>query len=115
MRLLTPWPTRTPLQRANPLAKLVAALVLLVALFVSLDAVTAAIVLVALVRRGGHRPLGRRAPGSARGRLIIAWPIAVAAFNVLFAAEQLGPTVIAIGPVRIGAETLAAASGSRCG
>ena len=82
---------RTPLQRANPVAKLVAALVLLVALFVSLDAVTAAIVLVALL---GVAAFSGLSPSAlvARGRLIVLLAIAVGAFNVLFAAEQLGPT-----------------------
>ena len=101
---------RTPLQRANPVAKLLSALVLLVALFVSLDAVTAAIVLVALL---GVAAFSGLPPSTlvARGRLIVLLAIAVGAFNVLFAAEQLGPTVIAIGPVRIGAETLAGGLG----
>jgi energy-coupling factor transport system permease protein len=97
---------RTPLQRANPVAKLAAALVVLIALFVSLDAVTAAIVLAALL---GVAAVSGLAPSMllARGRLIVVLAIAVGAFNVLFAAEQLGPTAFAIGPVRIGAETLA--------
>jgi energy-coupling factor transport system permease protein len=97
---------RTPLQRANPVAKLVAALVLLVVLFVSLDAVTAAIILVALLALTA----GSGLPGSLlveRGRLIVALALAVGAFNILFAAEQLGPTIVSIGPIEIGAQTLA--------
>jgi energy-coupling factor transport system permease protein len=107
MRLLTPVvpnPT-SPLGRANPLAKLVAALVVLVALFASLDAVTAGIMLAVLV---GLLPASGL---PVRAVVARAWPIgalavAIGLFNVLFAAEQLGPTVIAIGPVRVGAETL---------
>jgi energy-coupling factor transport system permease protein len=97
---------RTPLQRANPVAKLLAALVLMVALFVSLDAVTAAIilaVLLALVAISGL-PVAVLAR---RGWLIALLAIAVGAFNVLFAAEQVGPTVATIGPIDVGARTLA--------
>lgn len=96
----------SPLRRANPVAKLVATLVLLVALFVSLDAVTAAIILAALLALTPVSGL----PITlllARGRLIVLLAIAVGAFNVLFAAEQLGPTVLMIGPIEVGAQTLA--------
>ncbi len=97
---------RAPLQRANPVAKLVAALVLLVALFVSLDAVTAAIILVVLLALTAASGLSI---GMLVGRawLIGLLALAVGAFNVLFAAEQLGPIVIVIGPVEVGAQTLA--------
>lgn len=112
MRLLTPVVPNpaSALGRANPVAKLLAAFVLLVALFASLDAVTAGIVLAALVALLPASGLPVRA---VLGR---AWPvgllaIAVGLFNVLFAAEQLGQTVIAWGPVRIGAETLANGGG----
>lgn len=107
MRLFTPIVPNpgSPLGRANPVAKLLAALVLLVALFASLDAVTAGIVLAVLVALLPASGLKLRA---VIGR---AWPIgalaiAVGLFNILFAAEQLGTTAIAAGPVRIGAETL---------
>lgn len=99
-------PMRAPLQRANPVAKLLAALVLLVALFVSLDAVTAAIVLgglLALVPASGL-PVAMLV---GRAWLIAVLAVAVGAFNVLFAAEQLGPTVVAVGPMEIGTDTLA--------
>lgn len=107
MRLLTPIvpDARAPLARANPVAKLGAALALLLALFASLDGVTALVVLAALavvlVAWSGL------APGTLVGR---AWLVGMAAvsigvFNVLFAPEQLGPIVLELGPVRIGAET----------
>lgn len=108
MQLLTPLipDAAAPLARANPVAKLLAALVLLVVLFASLDAFTAGVILAALV---ALVPFSGLSLGALLGR---AWVIgllavAIALFNVLFAAEQLGPTVIAAGPVRIGAETLA--------
>jgi energy-coupling factor transport system permease protein len=108
MRLLTPLVPHAgaPLARANPLAKLLAALVLLVVLFASLDALTAAIILAALV---ALLPVSGLSAGALLGRAWIVGllAVAIAAFNVLFAAEQLGPTLIAAGPVRIGAETLA--------
>ena len=62
MHLVTPLipDPAAPLARANPVAKLLAALVLMIALFVSLDAVTALVVLVVLVgadrRSRGCRP-----------------------------------------------------------
>jgi energy-coupling factor transport system permease protein len=108
MRLFTPLvpDPRAPLPRANPTAKLAAGSVLLVALFASLDGVTAGIVLVALL---AVLPLSGL---SARDLLSRSWLVGLAAvsigvFNVVFAAEQLGPTVVALGPIRIGAETLA--------
>ena len=107
MRLFTPLvpDPRAPLPRANPVAKLAAGSVLLIALFVSLDGVTAGIVLAALV---AALPLSGL---SARDLLSRSWLVGLAAvsigvFNVVFAAEQLGPTVVALGPIRIGAETL---------
>jgi energy-coupling factor transport system permease protein len=101
---------RAPLARANPVAKLGAACVLLVALFASLDWVTPTVVLVGLfaaVSVSGLR---------ARDLVARSWPIlllaaAVGAFTVLFAPEQAGATVVAIGPVRIGSETLVTGAG----
>ena len=108
MRLFSPLvpDPRAPLARANPVAKLAAGSVLLVALFASLDGVTAGIVLVALLAVLPFSGL------SARDLLARSWLVGLAAisigvFNVLFAAEQAGPTVVALGPLRIGAETLA--------
>jgi energy-coupling factor transport system permease protein len=99
-----------PLARANPVAKIGAALVLMVALFASLDAVTALVILAGLVatlRASGIRP---------RILLRRAWPIGLAAasigvLNVLFAAEQLGPSAVTVGTVHIGADTLVAGVG----
>jgi energy-coupling factor transport system permease protein len=106
MTLLAPVASdaHAPLARANPLAKLAAALVLLVALFVSLDGVTAGVVLLGLV---AVLPFSGLRVGALARRL---WPIGLAALgvvlaNALFAAAQAGPTLVAIGPVRVGAGT----------
>ncbi len=107
MQLLTPLVPNPAavLGRVNPVAKLGATLVLLLALFASLDGVTAGVVLAGLIALLPASGL------SARVLLGRAWLVGVAAisigvFNVLFAAEQLGPTVLELGPLRIGAETL---------
>jgi energy-coupling factor transport system permease protein len=108
MHLLTPLvpDPAAPLARANPVAKLVAASVLLVGLVASLDGVTALVVVAGLL---ATLPASGLRPAALLGR---AWPIglavmSIAVFNVVFAAEQLGPTVLELGPARIGAETLA--------
>ncbi len=108
MQLLTPIAADpgAPLARANPVAKLAAGMVLLVALFVSLDGVTAIVALaglgIALVAWSGLRP------GALVGRawLIGLAALSIGAFNILFAAEQVGPTLLELGPLRIGAGTL---------
>ena len=106
MRLLTPiLPDRaSPLGRANPLAKLVAAFVLLLALFVSLDGVTAGLILVALLALLPVSGVGVAAL-LGRSRLLLLAALAVAVVNTLLAPEQAGPTLLEIGPMRIGADT----------
>ena len=94
-----------PLARANPVAKLGAATILLAALFVSLDGVTSIVILLGLattIRWSGIDPRALLR----RSWLIALAAIAIGVFNVIFAAEQLGPIVLEIGPIRIGAETL---------
>ena len=112
MRLLTPIIPEpgAPLARANPVAKLGAALVLLVALFASLDGVTAGVVLLGLL---ALLPASGLSVGALLGRawLVGITAISIGVFNVLFAAEQAGPTVVDLGPLRIGAETLANGAG----
>lgn len=93
-----------PLARANPVAKLGAALVLLVALLASLDIVTAAIIGAAallLLPWSGLRPRAVLA----RWWLIGISAVSVALANTVLAAEQVGPTLVAVGPVEIGAGT----------
>ena len=108
MQLLTPLvpDPRAPLARANPIAKLAAGFILLVALFASLDGVTAIAVLAVLAA-----VLARWSGLSARALAGRAWLVGLAAvsigvLNILFAAEQRGAIIVELGPLRIGAETL---------
>jgi energy-coupling factor transport system permease protein len=107
MRLLTPLEPRpsAPLARANPIAKLAAALVLLVALFASLDGVTAAVILAALVALLPASGLDPRAL-LARSWLIVLTAVSIGVANVLFAPTQAGAAVLELGPLAIGSETL---------
>lgn len=107
MQLLTPLvpDPRAPLAAANPVAKLGAALMLLLALFASLDGVTALIVLAglaAVVPFSGLRPRALLR----RSWLVGLAAVSVALVNVLFAPEQSGPTLVAIGPLRLGTSTV---------
>jgi len=112
MRLLIPVvpDPSAPLARANPVAKLGGALIVMVALFASLDGVTGLVILGVLL---ALLPASGIAVSTLVGR---AWllglaAISIGAFNVLFAAEQIGPIVVTFGPVRIGAETLVNGAG----
>lgn len=107
MRLLTPLvpDPDAPLARANPVAKLAAAAVLMVALFASLDGVTALFVLAGLVVALSWSGLRAR-DLLARSWLVGVAVISIAVFNTVFAAQQLGPAAIELGSVRIGGETL---------
>lgn len=107
MRLATPLvpDPAAPLARANPVAKLAAAAVLLAILFASLDGVTALVVLAGLV---ALLPVSGLRAADLLGR---AWLIGLAAasigvMNVLFASEQLGQPVLVVGPLRVGLETV---------
>lgn len=99
MRMLTPLrpDPRAPLASANPVAKLGAALALMVALFVSIDLVTPLLVLVVLV---AAIPLTGIRPGDLLRR---AWPLLVAALalallNAVFAANPTGSVIARLGP-----------------
>jgi energy-coupling factor transport system permease protein len=112
MRLFTPLrpDPRATLARANPMAKLGAAAVLMAVLFISVDPLTPAIVLAGLL---GTIPLTGLAPRDLIGRT---WPILVAALvvgvlNALLAPEQRGEVALVIGPLAIGAENLEAGLG----
>ncbi len=107
MRLLTPLVPHpdAPLARANPVAKLAAAAVLMIALFASLDGVTALVILAGMAAALGWSGLRIR-DLLARSWLVGGAVISIAIFNTVFAAEQLGPTAVELGPLRIGAETL---------
>ena len=111
MRLFTPLRPEPGalLAAVNPAAKLGAAALLMVVLFVSVDAVTALVVLTGLVvaiRFSGLRP------GSLLART---WPIPLSALsvgvlNVLFAAPA-GVELLRIGPFVVGSENIASGIG----
>jgi energy-coupling factor transport system permease protein len=112
MQLLTPLvpDPRAPLARANPIAKLGAGVLLLVALFASLDGVTAAIVLAGVL---ALLPFSGLSESSLAG---LAWliglgAVSIALFSILFAPAQAGPTLVAIGPLRIGVDTAIGGAG----
>ena len=94
-----------PLARTNPVAKLGAAAILLAALFLSLDGVTALVILLGLAATIRWSGIGPRAL-LRRSWLVVLAAISIGIFNILFAAEQLGPIVLDVGPIRVGAETL---------
>lgn len=112
MRLFTPLvpDPAAVLGRVNPVAKLCAALVLLLALFTSLDGVTAGVVFAGLIALVPASGLSVRALLGRAGLIGVA-AISIGVFNVLFAADQLGPTVVELGPIRIGSETLVNGAG----
>jgi energy-coupling factor transport system permease protein len=108
MRLFTPLipSPGAPLARANPIAKLGAALLLMAVLFVSADLLTPAIVLAGVL---AALPLTGLSP---RVLLVRTWPLLVVAtsvgvLNALFAAEQAG-AVVRIGPIAVGSGNLVA-------
>ena len=111
MRLFTPLrPDPTALlPRANPVAKLGAAAILMFVLFVSVDPVTPLVVVAGLL---ATLPLTGLSVGDLLRRT---WPILLAALsvgilNTLLAAEQNGD-VLRIGPVMVGSGTAVAGIG----
>jgi energy-coupling factor transport system permease protein len=112
VRLFTPLrpDPRAPLARANPVAKLGAAALLMAVLFVSLDPLTPAIVLAGVV---AAIPFTGLSPRDLLGRT---WPILVAALavgvlNAAFAADRGGEIAVAIGPLAISGQNLVAGIG----
>jgi energy-coupling factor transport system permease protein len=108
MRLFTPLvpDPAAPLARANPIAKLGAAVLLMAVLFLSADLLTPSIVLVGVLATLPFTGLPPRA------LLARTWPLLLVAtsvgmLNALFAAEQAGP-LLRIGPVAVGAGNLVA-------
>lgn len=99
MQPLVPDPA-APLARANPVAKLGAALVLMAVLFVAVDPVTPAVVLAAEAAAIAAAGL----PLSAVARRT--WPLGLAALgvgftNALLAADPGGETLVSVGPLAI--------------
>lgn len=108
MRLFTPLIPNpaAPLARANPIAKLGAALLLMAVLFVSADVLTPTIVLLGLL---AALPVTGLSP-----RVLVArtWPLLVVAtsvgmLNALFAPEQAG-ALLRIGPMVVGSDNVVA-------
>jgi energy-coupling factor transport system permease protein len=95
-----------PLARANPVAKLVAAVILMGVLFVSVDPLTPAIVLAGLA---ACVPLTGIAVRDLliRSRPILIAALAVGLLNIAFAAEHAG-TPIRVGPWTVGSENVLA-------
>ena len=111
MRLFTPLRPNpaAPLARANPAMKLAAAAVLMAALFVSVDAVTASVVLLGVLAATSLSGL------SPRTLLRRSWPILLTAFsvgvlNAAFAEPRAGPQVV-VGPMSVSTEALIAGLG----
>jgi energy-coupling factor transport system permease protein len=99
-----------PLPRASPVAKLGAAAVLMVALFVSIDAVTPALALLGLL---AALPLTGLSP---RALLARTWPILIAALaitvlNTLFAPHSPEASTLPLGPLSVQREAAVAAVG----
>lgn len=91
---------RGAIGRRHPLAKLAAAVILMLAVFVTLDGLTAAIVLAVLVAAA---PAAGVAPARLAQR---AWPLLLAAagiglLNALLAADPAGETLWSLGPLRL--------------
>ena len=108
MRLFTPLRPNpsAPLARANPVAKLVAAVVLMAVLFVSVDPITPTIILAGLAACVPFSGVALR-DLVARCRPILLAAVAVGVLNVLFAPQQSGAT-LRLGPLAIGTDSLLA-------
>jgi energy-coupling factor transport system permease protein len=98
------------LARANPIAKLAAAGILLLILFLSVDLLTPIIILAGVA---AILPFSGLSVRSLLGRT---WPILLAAasvgvLNVVFAAEVRGEVLLRVGPLVVGSGNLAAGLG----
>jgi energy-coupling factor transport system permease protein len=111
MKLFTPLrpePT-APLAVANPTIKLGAAAVLMAVLFVSVDGVTAGVILAGLLAAVRFSGLSTRTL-AARTWPILLTALSIGILNVTFGAQSGGPP-LRIGPFTIGGEALAAGIG----
>lgn len=106
MKLFTPLRPNpaAPLAAANPVAKLGAAAILMVVLFVSTDLLTPALVVAAIV---ATLPFSGIAPALLLRRtwLILLAALTVGVLNTVFAPEQSG-TLLRLGPLVVGSDNL---------
>lgn len=93
------------LARAHPLPKIAAALVLMLALFVTVDVVTSLVVLAGVV---AATPLTGLAPGPLGRRVapLGAVAVGIALFNTVLAPDPRGTVLAVLGPVRVTDESL---------
>lgn len=101
---LSPDP-RAALARAHPLPKIAAALVLMLALFLTVDLVTSGIVLAGVLAATPLTGLPRR-PLLRRIAPLAVAAVGIALFNTVLAPSPLGETVLVAGPVRITDQSL---------
>jgi energy-coupling factor transport system permease protein len=99
-----------PMARANPVAKLAAAAVLMAALFVSIDILTPTVVLAGML---AALPLIGLSP---RGLLTRTWPIllaglAITVLNTVFAPRTAGGVTIGLGPLEVEPQAALTAAG----
>jgi len=101
---LTPDP-RAILARAHPVPKIAAALVLMLALFLTVDVVTSAVVLGGLLAAIPLTGLPRR-PLVRRIAPLAAAAVGIALFNTVLAPAPAGETLLVVGPVRVTDQSL---------
>jgi energy-coupling factor transport system permease protein len=109
MRLFTPLrpDRRAPLARANPVAKLGAATLVMLAALASVDPVTPALLLVMLAAAAAVSGL---APRDLLARLwpLLAAALAIGLLNALFGIERADEAVVRIGPMEVSREDILA-------
>lgn len=93
-------PPTAALSRRNPVAKLGVAMVVSVPALIATDPLTPALLLIALLVSLPFAGI-RLGAFLRRSRVILFSAIAVAVVNMVFAAEQSGPQLVHIGPLRL--------------
>lgn len=101
---LSPDP-RAALARAHPLPKIAAALLLMLALFLTVDVVTSGIVLAGLIAATPLTGLPRR-PLLRRIAPLAVAAVGIALFNTVLAPAPAGETLLVLGPVRVTDQSL---------
>ncbi|MGH2377868.1 MAG: energy-coupling factor transporter transmembrane component T family protein [Candidatus Limnocylindria bacterium] len=93
------------LARAHPLPKIAGALVLMLALFLTVDVVTSATVLAGLLAATPFTGLPRR-PLIRRSAPLAVAAVGIALFNTVLAPAPAGETLLILGPVRVTDQSL---------